>query len=340
MSDPSAPPDPGLVLDLMNAFRCSQVLFAAVSLGVFDRLEADPADLSTLAGDLHVHRDALGRLLDAAVGLSLLTRQGENYTITSAASTYLTRNSPRRLTGYINYSAAVLWHMWEFLPDAIREGSHRWRQAHGLDGPLFGNFFRTEDDKREFLMGMHGFGQISSPEVVRAFDLGRFGRLVDLGGATGHLVIAACQAYPHLRGVVFDLAPVLPLCQEIVAEAGLSERIELVGGDFFTDPLPAADLYAVGRILHDWSEDKIGRLLARVHSSLPAGGALLVCEKMLADDRTGPRWAQLQSLNMLVCTEGKERTLGEYAALLHAAGFGHVEGRRCQGPLDVVLAVK
>jgi acetylserotonin N-methyltransferase len=288
MSDP-APPDPGLILDLLNAFRCSQVMFSAVSLGVFDRLDAGPADLPTLARDLHLHPDALGRLLDAAVGLGLLTREGARYVTTPAASTYLTRTSPRRMTGYINYSAAVLWRMWEFLPDAVRDGRHRWMQAHGLDGPLFGNFFRTEEDKREFLMGMHGFGQISSPEVVRAFDLDPYHELVDLGGATGHLVIAACQAYPHLRGVVFDLPPVMPLAREIVAAAGLEDRIEPVAGDFFTDPLPAGDLYVVGRILHDWSEDKIGWLLRKIHTSLPPGGAVMVCEKLLDDDRNGPR---------------------------------------------------
>jgi acetylserotonin N-methyltransferase len=338
MSD--SPPDATPVLDLLSAFRCSQVLFASVSLGVFDRLEAGPAEMATLAQDLKANADALQRLLDAAVGLGLLTHLGTAYANTPAASAYLTRTSPRRMTGYINYSASVLWRMWEFLPDAVRDGSHRWKQAHGLDGPLFSNFFRTEEDKREFLMGMHGFGQLSSPEVVRAYDLNHFHKMADLGGATGHLVIAACGAYPQLHGVVFDLPGALPLAREIVAASGLSDRIEVVGGDFFQDPLPPADLYAVGRILHDWSEERILQLLRKVYASLPAGGALLVCEKLLNDDRTGPRWAQLQSLNMLVCTEGKERTLGEYAGLLHKAGFGHVEGRRCPGPLDAVLAVK
>ena len=230
--------------------------------------------------------------------------------------------------------------MWEHLEDAVREGTHRWPQTFGSDGPIFSHFFRNESDKREFLLGMHGQGQISSPEVVSAFDLSRFKNLVDLGGATGHLALAACRRYPRLRTAVFDLPMAVPLAKEMIAESDLAARVEVLAGDFFTDPLPEADLFAVGRILHDWSEDKIKLLLAKIYERLPKGGALLVCEKLLNDDKSGPRWAVLQSLNMLVCAEGKERTLGEYDALLRGVGFRSVEGRRTNSPLDAVLAVK
>src|SRR5262249_39401325 len=127
---------------------------------------------------------------------------------------------------------------------------------------------------------------------------------------------------------------------EMVAASPVADRIDVIAGDFFTDLLPEADLFAVGRILHDWSADKIHRLLRTIHDRLPPGGALLVAEKLLDDDKQGPRWAQFQSLSMLVCTEGKERTLAEYMPRLRAAGFGRVEGRRTDSPLDAVLAVK
>jgi acetylserotonin N-methyltransferase len=334
-------PDPAPVLDLMNAFRSSAAMFSAVSLGVFDRLATGPADLPRLARDLGADAEALGRLLDACVGLGLLARHGDSYANTPTAEVYLSRTSPRRMTGYIAYSDRVLWQLWAHLADAVRGGTPRWKQVFNLDGPIFSSFFKSEDDKREFVWGMHGYGQISSPEVVSAFDLSRYTHLVDLGGATGHLAIAACRRYPGLRASIFDLPSVIPMANEMIAaEPDLAGRITTVAGDFFVDDLPGGDLYAVGRILHDWSEDKIERLLARIALALPAGGALLVAEKLLDDDRTGPRWAQMQSLNMLVCTEGKERTLPEYTALLRRAGFAHVEGRRTTSPLDAVLAVK
>jgi acetylserotonin N-methyltransferase len=114
----------------------------------------------------------------------------------------------------------------------------------------------------------------------------------------------------------------------------------VASGDFFADPLPEGDLYALGRILHDWAEEKCLRLLRRIYEALPAGGAVLVAEKLLCDDASGPRWAQMQDLNMLTCTEGRERTLAGYEELLTAAGFGDVRGCRTSSPLDVVMGVK
>src|SRR5262249_19627294 len=117
-------------------------------------------------------------------------------------------------------------------------------------------------------------------------------------------------------------------------------RIDVAAGDFFTDPLPEGDLFALGRIVHDWGEEKVRRLFGRIHERLPRGGGLLIAEKVLLEDRSGPRRGQMQDLNMLICTEGRERTLGEYEALLRGAGFVEVRCRRTPSPLDAVLAVK
>jgi len=340
MAKDASTADPSVVLDLLEAFRRSKTMFAAVSLGVFDALSSGPKPLTVLARELRTDADALERLLDACVGLQLLRRGERGYENSPPAAAYLAKNSPRRLTGYIHYSNDVMWKLWSNLEDAVREGTHRWNQTFGWDGPIFANFFRSEEAKREFLMGMHGFGLISSPRIVAAFDLSRFRSLVDLGGATGHLAIAACERYPAMRAVVFDLPEAMPLAGEIVGASGVAERIRLMPGDFFTDDLPPGDLFALGRILHDWTEEKIVRLLTRIFERLAPGGALLIAEKLLDDDKSGPRWAQLQSLNMLTCTEGKERTIGEYEALLKQVGFAQVSGCRTPSPLDALLATK
>jgi acetylserotonin O-methyltransferase len=340
MTDSTPSPDPGIVIDLLEAFRRSKVMFAAVSLGIFDALDNEALTRDELSRRLSADRDGLERLLDACVGLQLLTRRVDVYENTPTAQTFLTATSPRRMTGYINYSNEVMWKLWYHLEDAVREGTHRWQQAFGWDGPIFSHFFRTEQAKREFLMGMHGFGVISSPQVVRAFDLSRFRLLVDLGGATGHLAIAACECYPSLHAIVFDLEDAVPLAQEIVGASSVADRAEVLPGDFFVDELPKGDIYALGRIVHDWTEEKILKLLGRIYERLPEGGALLIAEKMLSEDKSGPRWAQLQSLNMLTCTEGKERTLTEYRELLARVGFADVEGQTTDSPLDAILAKK
>jgi acetylserotonin O-methyltransferase len=333
-------PDPAPVIDLIEAFRRSKTMFAAVALGLFDRLEGRPADAETMAAEIHAKAGPLERLLDACVGLGFLHKSGGLYANEPVAASYLCRSSERALTGYILYSNDVLFRMWANLEGAVLEGSHRWKQTFGLDGSIFDHFFQTDEAMRTFLLGMHGFGVLSSPKVVAAFDLSRFHRLVDLGGATGHLAIAACERYPEMHATVFDLPRVIEVAREQVSRSGVASRVGLMAGDFFADELPAADLFAVGRILHDWSEEKIRALLAKVLARLPSGGALLIAEKLLAEDKTRPVPALMQSLNMLVCTEGRERSLSEYRALLEAAGFRNVEGCMTGAPLDAVLGVK
>jgi acetylserotonin N-methyltransferase len=334
------PPDPAPVLDLISAFRRTQILFTACELKLFDSL-ASPKSCGQLAGELSLNADALERLLGGCVMLGLLRRDGTGYVNTPAANTYLTTASPNRMLGYIGYSNAMLWKLWDNLPDAIREGTHRWKQTYGTDsGSIFKEMYRGEAERREFLMGMHGYGLLSSPVVVNAVDLSRFRTFVDLGGATGHLTAAACRRWPNLTGVVFDLPEVLPLATEMLSQTDVKDRVTVVGGDFFADPLPPGDVYALGRILHDWAEPKINKLLTRIHDALPAGGMVFIAEKVLHDDKAGPDWAVTQSLNMLLVTEGKERTLGEYAKLLEAAGFRDVTLRRTSAPLDVITAVK
>jgi acetylserotonin N-methyltransferase len=332
--------NPAIVLDLIEAFRRSKTMFAAVKLGVFDFLEGAPATTEAVAERIGGNVDATGRLLESCVGLKLLVRTGAKFSNTGEASEYLCQGSKHSMTGYILYSNDVLMNLWDHLEDAVREGTHRWNQTFGSSGPLFDSFFPTEQAMRTFIMGMHGFGVLSSPAVVEVFDLSGFHTMADLGGATGHLTIAACERYPQLRGVVFDFAKVLNVAREQIALSSAKERIDCVAGDFFSGELPEADLYALGRILHDWSPEKIDVLLRKIYERLPAGGALLIAEKLLDDDKTGPVPAQMQSLNMLICTEGKERSLEEYREVLKRAGFLSVEGRRTGKPVDAILARK
>ena len=338
IADPTVS-DPSVVLELLSAFRKSKVLFAACELGVFDALKQGPTSAVELAGTLNCHPDALERLLGAAVMLGLLTQFEGRFENTPAATAYLTTASPRRMLGYINYSSAVLWKMWDNLPGAIVEGTHRWKQTYDLDGAIFSHFFRTDWQRREFIQGMHAYGLISSPKVVDAVDLGRFQTFADLGGATGHLTVAACRRWPNLRGVVFDLNEVIPITKEFIP-ADVAARIDVIGGDFFADELPKADIYALGRIIHDWSEPKIKLLLGKIFNALPVGGAVFIAEKVLDDSKASPEWAVLQHLNMLTVAEGKERTRAEYAELLQAAGFADVNCHRTDSPLDAVMGVK
>jgi len=312
------------ILELIHAFRRSKVLFTAVRLGIFDRLEAAPQTAAQLARDLQLNLGALNRLLDACRPLELLTRDGDLYCNTPAASRALVTASPDSLVGYILHSDRSLYPLWGKLEDAVREGSNRWAQVFGDRASLFDHYFRDPVAMRSFLTGMHGAGQLTSDRVVRAFDLSKFKHLVDLGGATGHLAIAACRAYPTLRATVLDLPSVEPYAREFISQSGVA--------DFFADDLPPSDLYSLGRILHDWDDARIASLLPKIQSSL------LITEVLVDEDRSGPLYALLQDLNMLVCTDGKERTASEYEQLLTAAGFANFQFHRTGSLVDGILA--
>jgi acetylserotonin O-methyltransferase len=333
-------PDPKPVLDLIEAFRHSKTMFTAEALGIFDRLHERPATAEELAAELGLHAGALERLLDGCAALVLLAKENGLYRNQPVAEHYLYSGSPDTLSGYVRYSDEALFRMWSNLGDAIREGMPRWKQTFGIDGAIFGGFYRSDEAMRNFLRGMHGFGMLTSPAVVTAFDLSRFRRMVDLGGGTGHLAIAACERYPDLRAVVFDLPRVTALARENIERSEVPERVATHDGDFFADELPEADLYAVGRILHDWDDEKSAVLLRAVYQRLPPGGALLIAEKLLNEDGVGPLAANMQSLNMLVVTEGRERSLSQFERLLRAAGFHEVAGKRTGVALDAIVAVK
>jgi acetylserotonin O-methyltransferase len=334
----SSLPDPSPVLQAIDGLRLSKAVFAALEIGVFELLEEEELTAAEAAERLRIHSDGAERLLDTCCGAGMLVKVDGRYRNSPVASSYIVRSSPHTLSGYMMYSNRVSWQLWQHLEDAVTEGSPRWTQTFGEQVDLFEHFFSTENAKRTFLAGMHGMGMLSSPAIAEAFDLAHHQVVADLGGGTGHLATAICARHPHMQGIVFDLPKVIPVTEQYLQRTRASDRIRAEGGDFFTDPLPKADLYCLGRIVHDWSEEKIRSLLKKMYAALPAGGGLLLAEMLLNEDKTGPTYALLQSLNMLVCTEGKERNLAEYRELLESEGFRDVQGKVTGTVLDAVYA--
>ncbi len=333
-------PDPSPILDYIEAFRRSKTMFTAVRLGIFDRLEEKPQSAAQLATEFSLNVRALSRLLAACVALGLLTREGDTFQNTASTSRYLVTSSPYTFAGYISYSDESLFRLWSHLDDAVREGSNRWEQTFGSRDALFDYYYRDPQATANFVRAMNGFGMLVSDRIVQAFDLGRFRHLVDLGGATGHLAIAACRAYPDLHATVVDLPRVEPFAREHIEHSSVSERVRFVTADFFADPLPSGDLYVLGRIVHDWDDTRTNALLTKIAAALPSGGGILLAEALIDDDGCGPVYALMQDLNMLVCTDGRERTLAEYRELLEHAGFSDVRGSRTGSLVDAIFALK
>jgi len=155
------------------------------------------------------------------------------------------------------------------------------------------------------------------PAVASAYDFSRFATIADVGGGRGHLLEAVLERAPEASGILFDLPQVVA---ETRAAQPLSARIAVVGGDFFSDPLPSADAYLLMDLIHDWSNDDAARILAAVRAAAPPHARVLIIET-LVPETAGPHFGKTLDIIMLAVTGGRERTRTEYAALLAAAGL-------------------
>ncbi|CAJ1079882.1 acetylserotonin O-methyltransferase [Xyrichtys novacula] len=343
---PAADMYPRKILEYMEGFLISKTVFTSCELGVFDvLLDAEhPLSAEKISVAVCASLDGTQRLLDACTGLQLLNRHTDNgevlYSNTEQASIYLTRSSPLSLYQSIQYSSRTIYLCWHYLTDAIREGRNQYEKAFGVTSEdLFQALYRSDEEMVKFMQLMNSIWNICGKDVVTAFDLSPLKIICDLGGCSGALAKQCTSAYPECSVTIFDLPKVVRTSREhFVTEA--DQRISFHQGDFFKDPLPEADLYILARILHDWPDERCIELLCRVYKACRPGGAVLLVEALLHEDGSGPLTVQLYSLNMLVQTEGRERTAAQYAALLAAAGFTDTEHRLTGKIYDTVLGKK
>uniref|UniRef100_A0ABI0P1R3 Acetylserotonin O-methyltransferase n=1 Tax=Bos taurus TaxID=9913 RepID=A0ABI0P1R3_BOVIN len=306
-----------------NQHNFNRVLFAACELGVFELLaEAlEPLDSAAVSSHLGSSPQGTELLLNTCVSLKLLqadVRGGKAvYANTELASTYLVRGSPRSQRDMLLYAGRTAYVCWRHLAEAVR----------------------SEDERLQFMQGLQDVWRLEGATVLAAFDLSPFPLICDLGGGSGALAKACVSLYPGCRAIVFDIPGVVQIAKRHFS-ASEDERISFHEGDFFKDALPEADLYILARVLHDWTDAKCSHLLQRVYRACRTGGGILVIESLLDTDGRGPLTTLLYSLNMLVQTEGRERTPAEYRALLGPAGFRDVRCRRTGGTYDAVLARK
>ncbi|NWI16220.1 ASMT methyltransferase, partial [Crypturellus soui] len=337
---------PQILFQYANGFLVSKVLFTACELGVFDLLleSGEPLSSDAIAAHLGTSPTGMERLLDACVGLKLLavevTREGAYYRNTEISNLYLTKPSPKSQYHIMMYYSNTVYLCWHYLTDAVREGRNQYERAFGLSPKdPFGAMYRSEEEMLKFMAGQNSIWSICGRDVLAAFDLSTFKRIYDLGGGGGALAQECASMYPNSTVTIYDLPKVVQVAKERFVPSE-ERRITFHEGDFFKDSIPEADLYILSKILHDWDDDKCKKLLAKVHKACTPGGAVLLVESLLNDDKSGPVETQLYSMNMLVQTEGKERTPAEYSNLLQAAGFTEIQVKRTGKLYDAILGRK
>uniref|UniRef100_A0A8C7E2P9 Acetylserotonin O-methyltransferase n=1 Tax=Naja naja TaxID=35670 RepID=A0A8C7E2P9_NAJNA len=337
---------PHILIQYQNGFLVSKVMFTACELGVFDLLQESEEKLSSKAIAEHLGSSLHGMeiLLDACVGLKLLevevSKEGAFYCNTEISEQFLTKSSPKSQYHTCMYYSKTIYLCWQYLTEAVREGKNQYERAFGISPKaVFEALYRSEEEMLKFMYGLNAIWSLCGRDVIAAFDLSPFTMICDLGGGAGALAQECVSLYPDCTVTIFDLPKVIQTAKKHFVPLE-KHRINFYEGDFLKDPLPEAELYILARILHDWSDENCVQLLTKVQKSCKTGGGVLLIETILNEDKRGPLESQLYSLNMLVHTEGKERSPAEYSKLLTASGFKEIEIKKSGKLYDAILGRK
>jgi SAM-dependent methyltransferase len=325
---PVAGPPYQRILELASAFQASRALLSAVELDLFTALDEAPRTSAEIARAIGADPRGTDRLLNALCALGLLEKEAGRFRNGPTASQFLVRGKAGCLEGLMHW--VHLWESWSTLTAAVRRG------GAVSPGPVG---VRGESWRRAFIDAMHWRARQHAPHVVGSLDLTGVSRVLDVGGGSGEYAMAFVRAKPGLSATVFDLPDILPLTARYVAEANLSERIELVAGDYLADALgEGLDLVFLSAILHSNAPAENRRLLARCAAALTAGGQMVIQEFVLDEERTGPLFPALFALNMLVGTPaGDAYTEAEIRAWMAEASLSEI--RRRDTPFGTTLLV-
>jgi hypothetical protein len=335
-----APVTPDNIMQLGLGFWASRTLLSAVELGLFTELARGPMPAEAVGERLNLHPRALRDFLDALVSLGMLERDGEGlYANRPEAAMFLDRAKPSYIGGILEMASKRLYSYWGSLTEALKTGRPQNEAKSG------GNFFQTlyADPERleNFLSAMTGLSLGAARAIAEKFPWSDYRTFIDIGGAQGGVPVQVALAHPHLTGGNFDLPTVGPVFEKYVARHGLSDRLRFHPGDFFNDTLPSADVLVMGHILHDWNMEEKQMLLKKAFDALPSGGALIVFESLIDDNRQENTFGLLMSLNMLIETPGGfDYTGADCSRWMREAGFRDTRVEHLVGPDSMVIGFK
>ncbi len=337
---PDQPPvTPDAILQLGLSFWGSKTLLSAVELDVFSALAQGPLDPETLRQRLGLHERSARDFFDALVALGMLEREGDQYRNTPATDQFLDRSKPSYVGGILEMANARLYPFWGSLTEGLRTGEPQNEAKVG--GDLFETLYQDPQLLRQFAQAMTGISLGNAHVLAQTFPWQEYRSVIDIGCAQGGVPVQLALAHPHLSGGGFDLPPVQPIFEEYVRAAGVSDRLRFYPGDFFADPLPSADVLIMGHILHDWDLPTKRELIAKAYAALPDGGALIVYDAIIDDERRQNAFGLLMSLNMLIETRGGfDYTGAACQAWLRAAGFRETRVAPLAGPESMVIGIK
>ncbi len=329
------PADAAHVLGLIGGYQVSQAIYAAAQLKLADLIAAGVHTSDELADRAGAVPDRVHRLLRSLACHGLFTQTGSrSWELTPAGHT-LRSDVPGSL-----HAMAVMWNEEHYdafrgLLGAVRSQSPAFDQRFGTD---WWTYLSTHpESSAKFNAAMGSIGRKVHAAAVAAADLSGDRHLVDVGGGAGGLTAGLLERYPELRATVLDRSHVLAGADELLRDAGVRDRVELVAGDFFEAVPAGADVYLLSMILHDWADSEAARLLERIRRAIPDTGRLLIIDAVLPPGDV-PHFGKLLDLTMMAMLTGRERTQDEFADLLTGSGFSLEAVAEMAAPTSLIEA--
>ena len=335
-------PSPDHILQVGMGFWASKTLLSAVEMGVFTELAHGPEELNSLAGRVGLHPRSARDFMDALVAMGFLQRVNGMYSNTPDTELFLVKHKPSYIGGILEMANGRLFGHWNNLTEGLRTGR---QQNEAKDDPSDSPFMALYADPerlKSFLKAMSGISHGANMAIAKKAPWAKYKTFVDVGAAQGDLALQIALANPHLTGIGFDLPPVGPIFEEYIGAHGLNGRVRFQPGDFFNEGLPAnVDVITMGHILHDWDVDEKRMLVKKAYDALNPGGAFVVYDAIIDDDRSKNAFGLLMSLNMLIETPGGfDYTGAECIGWMKEAGFRDAYVEHLVGPDSMVVGFK
>jgi len=331
---------PAAIMQLGTAFWGSKTLLSAVELGVFSVLAgAGALEGEALRERLGLHPRGARDFFDALVALGMLERENSCYANTSASELFLDRAKSSYVGSILEIMNARHYGDWGSLTEALRTGLP---QNEAKDGSnVFEVLYADPVKLTQVARAMTALSFSSARVIATKFPWEEHRSVIDIGCAEGSVPVQVALMHEHMTGGGFDLPALGPIFDAYIADFGLGERLSFTAGDFFTDALPPADVLIMGHILHGLDVVQKHLLLRKTYDALPQGGALIVYDAIIDDERRSSADGLLRSLNMLIQTSGGfEYTGADCRAWMQETGFRESYVEHLAGPDSMVVGIK
>ncbi len=336
--------DPSHILEVGFGFWGSKVLLTAVELEVFTKLDDKSMTGEELGKLLDLHPRGIFDFFDALVALGFLYRDGDGsegrYRNTPATAKFLNKHQPSYIGGVLEMASDRLFRFWGDLSSGLKTGKPQNEVKHSQKS-MFDVLYEDTSKLEQFIAAMSGLSRGNFQVFAEKFDFSKYQTLCDVGGASGLLSRLVAKQHPHMQCMTFDLPQVENIAKRWIEQEELSDRIQVISGDFFTDSLPQADVITMGLILHDWNLEKKKHLIRLAYEALPENGAFVAIENLIDDARRENIFGLLMSLNMLIeCGDGFDFTGADFWSWCQEAGFRSYEVLHLAGPCSAAIAYK